>query len=99
MRILKILSILAFGSLLAAPDGFAQECTKSAVAKPGFTLQTNAWFPAGFQNDFFKCGPKPGTTPETCLLANRVWTDEESSCVNSQIGGPDFIPFVFDTAS
>lgn len=99
MRILKILSILAFGSLLAAPDGFAQECNKTGVIKPGFTLQTNAWFPTAFENDFFNCGPKPGTTPATCLLANRVWTDEESSCVNSQIGGPDFIPYVFDTGT
>lgn len=48
--------------------------------------------------DLFQCGEKDSPTPSTCELFNRVYTDFESACVNSEIGfSGDYFPHAFPT--
>ena len=59
-------------------------------------FQTSVWGGA-LGGDPFVCGTLASPTPLTCALYNRVYTAQESSCINRQQGTnlPDYLPSVY----
>ena len=58
-------------------------------------LQTSVWG-GPLSGDFFSCGTTATPTPLTCTLYNRVYTDQESSCINREQGSTsDYLPAAY----
>jgi hypothetical protein len=66
------------------PDGHSQQ------------YRTAIWG-GQYTGDPFTCGATGSPTPATCTLYNRIYTDQESACINREQGTnpPDYLPTAF----
>ena len=90
MRIVKVFAVLGVGMLALATQSFAQtpfNCQSSPDggktplgARGSLRMGGNDTTVSG---DIFNCGNRAGSTPASCELINRFYTDKESACINA----------------
>ena len=85
MRKLLPMLISIAGALGWSPAVFPQDVCDNSPSGDAQTLQASVWG-GTLGGDPFGCGTSASPTPSTCTLYYRVYTDQESSCINREQG-------------